>query len=79
MPPPLSLELDCLRGPIPTAWIIAAARLPGRSLHVGMALWVISEINQSCIVPLTNLASQYTSGLTATPSIAGCLASNTTA
>lgn len=59
VPPPLSLELDCLRGPIPTAWIIAAARLPGRSLHVGMALWVISEINQSCIVPLTNLASQY--------------------
>jgi hypothetical protein len=58
MPVLLSLELEFLRGPIPMPWIIAAARSPGRSLHVGVALWVISGIHQSCIVPLTNLASQ---------------------
>ena len=28
-----------LRGPIPIPWLIAAAKLPGRSLHVGLALW----------------------------------------
>jgi len=58
IPAVLSLELEFLRGPIPMTWIIAAARLPGRSLHVGVALWIMSEINQSCVVPLTNLASQ---------------------
>jgi hypothetical protein len=59
MPALVSLELEFLCGPIPIAWIIAAARLPGRSLQVGLALWVISEINQSRVVALTNLASQY--------------------
>jgi hypothetical protein len=28
-----------LRGPIPLPWLIVAAKLPGRSLHVGLALW----------------------------------------
>jgi len=28
-----------LRGPIPLDWLIAAGRLPGRSLHVGMVVW----------------------------------------
>lgn len=28
-----------IKGPIPLAWITAAARLPGKSLAVGVALW----------------------------------------
>ena len=58
-PAPLSLEREYLRGPIPMEWIITAARLPGRSLQVGIALWITSEIHQSRVVALTNLASQY--------------------
>ena len=30
-------------GPIPWWWITAAARLPGRALHVGLYLWFIAE------------------------------------
>jgi hypothetical protein len=26
-------------GPIPLEWLLQAARLPGRALHVGLALW----------------------------------------
>jgi len=28
-----------LKGPIPLEWLIQAARLPGRALHVGVVLW----------------------------------------
>ena len=28
-----------LKGPIPLEWLIRAARLPGRALHVGVVLW----------------------------------------
>lgn len=28
-----------LRGPIPLAWLAMAAKLPGKTLHVAMALW----------------------------------------
>ena len=47
-----------LRGPIPLNWLVAAARLPGRSLHVGLALWVYGDCNKSCGVPLSNISGQ---------------------
>ena len=47
-----------VRGPIPLAWLVAAARLPGRSLHVGVALWIVGGIHKSRVVPLTNIAGR---------------------
>jgi hypothetical protein len=30
---------EFLKGPIPLAWLSAAAKLPGKALHVGLAIW----------------------------------------
>lgn len=46
-----------LRGPIPLEWLCAAARLPGRSLHAGIALWYADGISRSSSVPLSNISS----------------------
>jgi hypothetical protein len=43
-----------LKGPIPWTWISEAARQPGRSLHVALALWFLAGINKNSTVPLTN-------------------------
>ena len=45
-----------LRYPIPIDWLAAAARLPGRSLHVGVALWVAYGVVNSRVVPLPNVS-----------------------
>jgi hypothetical protein len=45
-----------LKGPIPLAWLEAAARLPGRSLHAGLALWYAAGLTGSAVVPLSNLS-----------------------
>jgi len=34
-----------LRGPVPWSWLIRGARLPGRALQVGIALWHLSGLN----------------------------------
>jgi len=44
-------------GPIPIAWIAAAAKLPGRSLHTAIALWWAARIARSRSVPLSNVSS----------------------
>jgi hypothetical protein len=41
-------------GPISIAWLSAAAHLPGKSLHVGVALWFTSGLQGSPVVSLTN-------------------------
>jgi len=46
-----------LRGPVPIDWLSAAARLPGRSLHVGIALWIAGGVSRSRVVPLSNLST----------------------
>ena len=46
-----------LKGPIPLNWISTAARLPGKSLHVGIAVWFTASLAKSATVPLSNLAS----------------------
>ena len=32
-----------LKGPIPMDWLSAAARLPGKSLHVAIAIWLCAQ------------------------------------
>jgi hypothetical protein len=42
-----------LKGPIPLDWIITAAKLPGKALHVGIALWFLAGLKRSRTVVLT--------------------------
>ena len=45
-----------LKGPIPLSWLEAAARLPGKSLHAGVALWFAAGLLRSDKIPLSNLS-----------------------
>jgi hypothetical protein len=45
-----------LKGPIPLPWLEAAAALPGRSLHAGIALWYAAGLTRSASVPLSNIS-----------------------
>jgi hypothetical protein len=44
-----------LRGPVPLAWLQAAARLPGRALQVGLALWYLVGVTKSTTVRLSSV------------------------
>ena len=44
-----------LRGPVPLAWLQAAARLPGQALQVGLALWYLVGVTKSATVSLTTV------------------------
>lgn len=41
-----------LRGPVPLDWLLQAAKLPGRTLHVGVALWYLDGFNRTRTVQL---------------------------
>ena len=41
-------------GPIPLAWMKAAAMLPGKSLHAGLALWYLVGLKKTRTVALGN-------------------------
>ena len=45
-----------LKGPVPLPWLETAARLPGKSLHTGVALWYVAGLTRSPTVPLSNIA-----------------------
>jgi hypothetical protein len=45
-----------LKGPVPLAWLEAAAQLPGKSLHAGVALWYAAGLARSASVPLSNIS-----------------------
>jgi hypothetical protein len=45
-----------LKGPVPLPWLEVAARLPGKSLHVGIALWYAAGLARSSAIPLSNIA-----------------------
>jgi hypothetical protein len=42
-----------LRGPVPMLWLNAAARLPGKALHVGIRLWFLCGLTSSRRVQLS--------------------------
>lgn len=42
-----------LKGPIPWKWLIGAARLPGKALHVGIGLWFLAGVKRSARVKLS--------------------------
>jgi hypothetical protein len=44
-----------LKGPIPLNWISKSASLPGKTLHVGIALWFLSGLNRSLTVRLSGI------------------------
>lgn len=46
-----------LRGPIPLDWLSAAAQLPGRSFHAGLACWYVAALTRTTSVPLSNISS----------------------
>ena len=50
---------DChfFAGPIAVRWLETAAKLPGRSLHVGLLLWYLAGPAQSASVHLSNTLS----------------------
>lgn len=43
-----------LKGPVPMTWLAAAARLPGKTLAVAIALWRLSGAFKSSTVKLSN-------------------------
>jgi len=45
-----------LKGPVPLTWLEAAARLPGKSLHTGVALWYAAGLAQSASISLSNVS-----------------------
>lgn len=47
-----------LRGPIPLAWLGSAAALPGKTLHVGIALWWLHGMAKGKPFKLTQKALQ---------------------
>jgi hypothetical protein len=42
-----------LKGPIPWKWVTQAARLPGKALQVGVALWFLAGIERRRTVALS--------------------------
>jgi hypothetical protein len=42
-----------LRGPVPYTWITTAARLPGKALHVAIAMWFQAGLNDNRTVKLS--------------------------
>lgn len=45
-----------LKGPIPLPWLGAAACLPGRALHVALAVWFLAGLRRSSQVKLGHAA-----------------------
>ncbi len=48
-----------IKGPIPLEWIQAAARLPGRSLHVGLVLWYLAGVRRSKQGPISYTVASH--------------------
>jgi hypothetical protein len=42
-----------LKGPIPLNWLCSAAQLPGKSLHVAIAIWFLAGLNKSVSLKLS--------------------------
>ena len=51
-----SKAVEFLKRPLPLIWVETAAKLPGKSLHAGIALWYAPDLGCSHSVPLGNVA-----------------------
>jgi hypothetical protein len=52
-PPRLMHSGWFLKGPVPLGWLAAAAKLPGRALHVGIVIWFRSGLTGGSPVRLS--------------------------
>ena len=43
-----------IKGPLPLDWMHQTARMPGKALHVALALWYLSGLQKSQTVKLTS-------------------------
>jgi hypothetical protein len=50
------LSAPFLKGPIPLAWLNAAAKLPGKTLNVGLAIWWLAGMSDTTSFKLTRKA-----------------------
>ena len=47
------MSVPFIRGPIPLAWLNAAAKLPGKTLNVGLAIWWLAGMSKTTAFKLT--------------------------
>ena len=50
------MSVPFLKGPIPMAWLNAAAKLPGKTLNVGIAIWWLDGMSKTPAFKLTRKA-----------------------
>jgi len=50
------MSVPFLKGPIPMAWLNAAAKLPGKTLNVGVAIWWLAGMSKTTAFKLTRKA-----------------------
>lgn len=50
------LSVPFLRGPIPMAWLNVAAKLPGKTLNVGIAIWWLAGMSKNVSFKITRRA-----------------------
>jgi CRP-like cAMP-binding protein len=50
------LSVPFLKGPIPMAWLNAAAKLPGKTLNLGIAIWWLAGMAKTKTFKLTGKA-----------------------
>ena len=50
------LSAPFLKGPIPMAWLNVAAKLPGRTLNVGIAIWWLAGMSKTTAFKITGKA-----------------------
>ena len=47
------MSVPFIRGPISLAWLNAAAKLPGKTLNVGLAIWWLAGMSKTTAFKLT--------------------------
>ena len=47
------MSVPFLKGPIPMTWLNAAAKLPGKTLNVGIAIWWLAGMSKTTAFKLT--------------------------
>ncbi len=50
------MSVPFLKGPIPMAWLNAAAKFPGKTLNVGIAIWWLAGMAKTKTFKLTGKA-----------------------